>query len=85
MTTIDVPRRIETQRALTWQRWRQEGYLFGFLMTVPTLIAVLAVMGYPWVYSAWLSLNRINPLLRTWHFVGLANYTDLARSSDLTN
>ncbi len=54
-------------------------------MTVPTLIGVLAVMGYPWVYSAWLSLNRINPLLRTWHFVGLSNYSDLARSSDLTN
>lgn len=54
-------------------------------MTVPTLIGVLAIMGYPWLYSAWLSLNTINPLIHTWHFVGLENYVNLTQSSDLRN
>jgi ABC-type sugar transport system permease subunit len=50
---------------------------FAILMIAPTLIAVLAVMGYPWGYSAWMSLNFVNMLTRRWTYVGLDNYTKL--------
>ncbi|MCC6946011.1 MAG: ABC transporter permease subunit [Thermomicrobiales bacterium] len=48
---------------------------FAFLMALPTIIAVLAVMGYPWLYSIWLSLHNMNLLTRRWTWVGLENYT----------
>src|SRR5215211_6682574 len=48
---------------------------FAILMIAPTLIAVLAVMGYPWGYSAWMSLHFVNLLTRRWTYVGLDNYT----------
>lgn len=50
---------------------------FAILMIAPTLIAVLAVMGYPWGYSAWMSLNFVNLLTQRWTYVGLDNYTKL--------
>jgi multiple sugar transport system permease protein len=46
-------------------------------MITPTLIAVLAIMGYPWVYSAWMSLNFVNLLTKRWTFVWFDNYTKL--------
>lgn len=50
---------------------------FAFLMALPTIIAVLAVMGYPWLYSVWLSLHNMNLLTKKWTWVGLDNYTKL--------
>lgn len=47
---------------------------FALAMITPALIAVLAVMGYPWGYSFWMSLNHINLLTRRWRYVGLDNY-----------
>ncbi|MEA2583564.1 MAG: multiple sugar transport system permease protein, partial [Thermomicrobiales bacterium] len=50
---------------------------FAIAMITPTLIAVLAIMGYPWVYSAWMSLNFVNLLTKRWTFVWFDNYTKL--------
>lgn len=50
---------------------------FALLMILPTVVAVLAVMGYPWLYSFWLSLNNLNLLTRRWTFVGLQNYANV--------
>ena len=46
-------------------------------MIAPTIIAVLGVMGYPWLYSLWLSLHNVNLLTKRWTWVGLENYTKL--------
>jgi multiple sugar transport system permease protein len=48
---------------------------FALLMIAPSFIAVLAVMGYPWFYSLWLSLHNMNLLTKRWTWVGSANYT----------
>ncbi len=47
---------------------------FALAMITPALIGVLAVMGYPWGYSFWMSLNHINLMTHRWRYVGLANY-----------
>lgn len=47
---------------------------FATLMILPTVIAVLAVMGYPWLYSGWLSLHSMNLLTKRMAWVGLGNY-----------
>ena len=44
-------------------------------MISPTVVAVLGVMGYPWLYSLWLSLHSVNLLTKRWVWVGLENYT----------
>src|SRR3712207_3036321 len=49
---------------------------FALLMVLPTLVVVLGVTAYPWVYSVWLSLTNFNAAFADdAKFVGLANYT----------
>ena len=47
---------------------------FAVWMVVPTVVAVLAVMGYPWIYSGWMSLHSTNLLTKKTAWVGLGNY-----------
>lgn len=47
---------------------------FAFLLSLPTLIGVFLVVGYPWVYSLWMSLHDVDMAMRKWTFVGLKNY-----------
>jgi multiple sugar transport system permease protein len=54
---------------------------FALWMILPTVLAVLAIMGFPWLYSFWMSLNSVNLLTQRWTFVGLENYTDLVSDS----
>jgi ABC-type glycerol-3-phosphate transport system permease component len=53
---------------------------FAFGMILPTVIAVLAIMGYPWLYSFWLSMNNVNLLTRRWSFIWLNNYAKVIPS-----
>ncbi len=51
---------------------------FAFLLNAPALFAIVLLVGYPIVYSAWLSLHRLNlkrPAL--YRFIGVANYVTL--------
>ena len=49
-------------------------FRFAVLMSLPAFIGVIAVMGYPWAYSAWLSLHNMNLMTQRWTWVGLDNY-----------
>src|SRR5262245_12607797 len=56
---------------------------FAFLLNAPALLAIVALVGYPIVYSFWLSLHRFNlkrPNL--FRFVGIGNYVDLFGSDE---
>lgn len=64
--------RAHPARPVAWLRRREA--LFPLLLTLPTLLVVLAVVGFPWLYSGWMSLNDVNWYTRTWTFVGLGNY-----------
>jgi len=57
--------------------------IFAALMILPTMIAVLAITAYPFFYSAWLSVNRLNMFTKKWNFVGLDNYAEVWTSGEL--
>jgi multiple sugar transport system permease protein len=56
------------------RRLGQREYFLPLVLILPTMLAVLAVIGFPWLYSGWMSLNDVNWYSRTWTFVGLGNY-----------
>lgn len=58
---------------------------YALTMILPTVIAVLAIMGYPWLYSLWMSLNSVNLLTQRWTFIGIENYTQLLSDSSFIN
>lgn len=54
-------------------------------MVAPAIVAVGAVMGYPWLYSVWLSLHNVNLLTQRWTWVGLDNYQKVFQSQQFTD
>jgi ABC-type sugar transport system permease subunit len=58
-------------------RIEREDFRFAVIMAIPAFLAVLGVMGYPWAYSAWLSLHNVNLMTQRWTWVGLQNYRNL--------
>jgi multiple sugar transport system permease protein len=56
---------------------------FAFLLNAPALLAIVALVGYPIVYSLWLSLHRYN-LKRPglFRFIGAENYLTILRSEE---
>ncbi len=64
-------------------RLARQDRVFAALMILPTVLAVLVVTAYPFFYSAWLSVNRMNQFTKKWIFVGLQNYADIWNSGDL--
>lgn len=64
-------------------RRRVQEVSFPFLLNAPALLAIVLLVGYPIVYSFWLSLHRYNlkrPSVFT--FIGLGNYAALLRSEE---
>ncbi len=56
---------------------------FAFLLNAPALLAIVLLVGYPIVYSLWLSLHRYNlKRPRVFAFVGVENYLAILRSSE---
>jgi multiple sugar transport system permease protein len=56
---------------------------FAFLLNAPALLAIVLLIGYPIVYSFWLSLHRYN-LKRpsVFRFIGVENYLAILRSDE---
>ena len=56
---------------------------FAFLLNAPALLAILGLVGYPIVYSLWLSLHRYN-LKRPglFRFIGVGNYLEIFRAEE---
>jgi multiple sugar transport system permease protein len=51
------------------------GPSFAFLLNAPALLAIVCLVGYPILYSLWLSFHRYNlKRPRLFRFVGLENY-----------
>lgn len=68
-------------RPLGMSRVDWHDYRFALLMVLPAFVAVIAVLGYPWAYSAWLSLHNMNLMTQRWIWVGTANYQKLIHDS----
>jgi len=54
-------------------RWTERESVFSWLMIVPPLAFLVALVGYPFVYGVWLSLEN-RPVAQAGTFVGLGNF-----------
>ena len=55
------------------RRWSEREAVFSWLMIVPPMAFLVALVGYPFVYGIWLSLEN-RPVAQAGTFVGLANF-----------
>ena len=63
--------RIRSSRA----QLNYESSPFAVLLNAPALIVILVLVGYPIVYSAWVSLHKYSlKRPRVFDYVGLTNY-----------
>lgn len=72
--------RLEIRRGLTShpRPWLTDRRL-GYLLVTPAFILVFGVLGYPFIYSLYLTVMDLN-ILRPWvgpQFVGLENFRDM--------
>src|SRR5215213_10903655 len=71
-------------RARGSRRIREE-WRFALAMTLPAFCVVFLIMGFPWLYSLWMSLNFVNLLTQQWIFVGLGNYQKILPDPGFVN
>lgn len=51
--------------------------IFPYILMLPSLIVIFGVFLYPMIYSAVMSLNRIDLSTDTWSFAGVGNYINI--------
>jgi multiple sugar transport system permease protein len=71
-----LARGVEVQQSLA-HRLRAPKYA-GYLLVLPAIIYVLALIGFPLVLGVWYSLTNTT-VAEPGHFVGLQNFIDVAR------
>jgi multiple sugar transport system permease protein len=68
-----APGAIAVARQSALRRWSEREGVFSWLMITPPLLFMAALVGYPFIYGAYLSLEH-RPVAQPGTFVGLANY-----------
>lgn len=63
-----------TSRSRLWRTWRP------YLFVLPLLVVVAAVIVYPVLYNARVSVFDYAPVRRTWTFAGLQNFATVIQS-----
>lgn len=60
-------------RRASLRRWTEREGVFSWLMIIPPVLFLIALVGYPFVWGIWLSLEN-RPVAKAGTFVGLANF-----------
>jgi multiple sugar transport system permease protein len=69
-----MPLRAPRRRALPALRdWSEREDVFSWLMILPPMAFLIALVGYPFVYGIWLSLEN-RPVAQPGTFIGLGNF-----------
>jgi multiple sugar transport system permease protein len=68
--TLPAPRR---RSGFSFRTWTEREGVFSWLMIIPPLVFLILLVGYPFVYGIWLSLEN-RPVAHAGTFVGLANF-----------
>lgn len=68
-----------------WSSSRLSDGQFATLLTVPVIIALLAIVGYPTAYSLWTSFHRVDLIFKRSEFVGLQNYQEALTSASFAH
>lgn len=71
-----LARGVEAQQSLA-HRFRAPKYA-GYLLVLPAIIYVMALIGFPLVLGVWYSLTNTT-VAQPGHFVGLQNFIDVAK------
>ena len=64
----------------SWSSSRLSDRQFAWLLTLPVFIGLLAIVGYPTLYSLWMSFHRVDLIFKRTEFVGLQNYQEALTS-----
>ena len=59
--------------AMSLRRWSEREAVFSWLMVTPPVLFLLALVGYPFIYGIWLSLEN-RPVAKPGVFIGLDNF-----------
>jgi multiple sugar transport system permease protein len=80
-TTAELaPTQIESAPSRGWSSSRLSDGQFATLLTLPVIVALLAIIGYPTAYSLWTSFQRVDLIFKRNEFVGLRNYQEALTS-----
>jgi len=64
---------LRRRPAFSLRRWTEREGVFSWLMVIPPALFLAALVGYPFGYGIWLSLED-RPVAKAGTFVGLANF-----------
>src|SRR3984893_5256595 len=73
MTAVLAPAAVSRRPAFSLGRWLEREGVFGWLMVAPPVIFLVALVGYPFFYGIWISLQD-RPGAKPGVFVGLDNF-----------
>lgn len=68
-----LPSPTVVSRRSSLRRWTEREAVFSWLMIIPPMLFLIALVGYPFVYGIWLSLEA-RPVAKPGVFIGLANF-----------
>src|SRR5258708_26812142 len=73
MTAVLAPAAVRRRPAFSFGRWLEREGVFSWLMVAPPVASLVALVGYPFFYGIWLSLQN-RPVAKAGVFVGLDNF-----------
>jgi len=73
MTAAVAPALGRRRRAFSFGRWLEREGVFSWLMVAPPIAFLVALVGYPFFYGIWLSLQN-RPVAKAGEFIGLDNF-----------
>src|SRR5215470_13588114 len=73
MTAVLAPVLTRRRRPFSLGSWVEREAVFAWLMVAPPVAFLVALVGYPFFYGIWLSLQD-RPVAKAGHFVGLGNF-----------
>lgn len=83
-TTAEIgASRGEAGASRRWSSSRFSDGQFAGLLTLPLIIVLLAVVGYPTAYSLWISFHDIDLVFGSTEAVGFQNYREALRSPEV--
>ncbi|WP_428660679.1 carbohydrate ABC transporter permease [Reyranella sp.] len=73
MTTAVAPALGRRRPAFSFGRWLEREGVFSWLMVAPPVAFLVALVGYPFFYGIWISLQN-RPVAKAGEFIGLDNF-----------
>ena len=73
MTAVLAPAAVSRRSAFSLGRWLEREGVFGWLMVAPPVVFLVALVGYPFFYGIWISLQD-RQVAKPGVFVGLDNF-----------